>query len=576
MRAMQLSHLVYHLLVYYIWWVPAIRFKNSDIGLATYISRPDLKPAVPECTTYRKSLVSPGSWFHAPFDALNTPDTHSYLPGQFGPHIFDNHGELIWSGALLFNRSNVYDFRKIRYRGSDALSLIAGDVGPTATATGVGFILNSSYEIVKTIYARDGEQLVHIDMHEFNVIDDGNSALVIIAKKSLTGESTLPDNTNATVRNNGFQEIETETNRIIFQWWAYDHVPASDSPYAPAEDVYHINSVKKTPRGHYLVSMRHQSTVFLISSDDGSIIWQLGGPHSSFLHTDGFNFSSQHDAQVYSQNETHTVISLLDNASDGVLITAECSSALLISLATAEAPMIATVIQKLDRPDGLLTDRRGNIQLLENENLLVSWSESGYTSEFSPNGILVQQVRSPYERFAEYRQYKFNWKASLHVSEPIAFSTHVYGATKDTATTVLYASWNGATEVKSWNFYSSESSERVQRPSLIAKVAKRGFETVAMITGQHSFIFVEAVSKDGTSLRNSTIQISQLPPSYVYEQQDHAYPAENRTVLNQLGMSTVERTMRYWVIGMSMAIFATLATYIVIRLWKCCIRKISA
>lgn len=319
--------------------------------------------------------------------------------------------------------------------------------------------------------------------------------------------------------------------------------------------------------------MRHQSTIFLLSSDDGSIIWQLGGPRSSFIHTNDFNFSSQHDAQVYSQNETHTVISLLDNASDGVLVTADCSSALLVSLATATAPMIATVIKKWDRPDGLHTSRRGNIQFLENENILVSWSDSGYTSEFSSNGILVQQVRSPYERFAEYRQYKFSWKASLHVSEPIAFASHIYGATKDTATTVLYVSWNGATEVESWNFYSSESSEQVQRPSLIAKTARKGFETVAMVPGQHSFTFVEAVSKDGTSLQNSTIQISQLPPSYVYEQQDHPNPADNKTLLDQLRISAAELPMRYWMFPLSIAVFAALATYIAIQLWKCCIRK---
>lgn len=139
---------------------------------------------------------------------------------------------------MLFNRSNVYDFRKIRYRGFDAMSLIAGDVGPVsvATASGVGIILNSAYEIVKTVYASDGGKQVHIDMHEFNVIDDGNSAIVLIAKKSLPGESTLPENANATVRNNGFQEIEIETNRVIFEWWAFDFVPASDTHSAQPED----------------------------------------------------------------------------------------------------------------------------------------------------------------------------------------------------------------------------------------------------------------------------------------------------------------------------------------------------
>jgi hypothetical protein len=145
---------------------------------------------------------------------------------------------LIWSGALLFNRSNVFDFRKTRYRGSDALSLIVGDASPVSIAmtSGVGIILNSSYEIVKTVFAINGQEHMHIDMHEFNLIDDGKTALVITVRSAFPGESALEENANATVRDNGFQEIETETNKLIFEWWAFDYVPASDTHSIPPED----------------------------------------------------------------------------------------------------------------------------------------------------------------------------------------------------------------------------------------------------------------------------------------------------------------------------------------------------
>jgi hypothetical protein len=259
---------------------------------------------------------------------------------------------------------------------------------------------------------------------------------------------------------------------------------------------------------------------------------------------------------------------MLDNASDGVVVTADCSSALLVSLSAATTPMVATILRKWNRPDGLHTSRRGNVQFLENTNILVSWADFGFTSEFSLNGTLVQQIRSPYERFSEYRQYKFDWMAALHVSEPIALVSHVYGAVEDIATTVLYVSWNGATEVDSWNFYSSASSEQVQHPSLIATVSKKGFETVAMVPGNYLFAFVEAVAKDGTRLQNSTITISKLPPSYVYKQQGTAQSTANKTKLNGLGFIATEPPVQYWILVFSVAVLCALVVYITIRLWR--------
>src|ERR1700744_3370003 len=77
----------------------------------------------------------------------------------------------------------------------------------------------------------------------------------------------------------------------------------------------HINSVDKNSEGDYLLSTRYTNAIYKVSGKDGSIVWQLGGDHNSFV-MDGFNFSKQHDARFIEQNATTTIISFLDNASD--------------------------------------------------------------------------------------------------------------------------------------------------------------------------------------------------------------------------------------------------------------------
>ena len=305
-------------------------------------------------------------------------------------------------------------------------------------------------------------------------------------------------------------------------------------------DYSHINSVDKTLQGDYLVSARHTSTIYLVSGKDSSIIWQLGGRHSSFIHTDNFTFSSQHYARVYSQNTTHIVVSLLNNASDQRLITANCSSALLILLSTATSPMTATILRQWDRPDGQLTDSRGNVQFLPNSNVVVGWGGSGYMTEFTFDGTLVQEAHSPLQRFSEYRQYKFEWTAAEHITEPIALASHIYRTPADTWTTILYVSWNGATEVAAWNFYSSTKAEMAEYPLLIASTQKQGFETGAVVSGYYPFIFVEAVARDGRSLQNSTIEITNLPPLDIYDQQQMLRPAVRPKAPNHTGLISVD------------------------------------
>ena len=234
----------------------------------------------------------------------------------------------------------------------------------------------------------------------------------------------------------------------------------------------------------------------------------------------GFNFSWQHDARFRSENSTTTIISFFDNAATGDTIrgqaTASWSSALVVALETTSTPMTARVLQRIDRPDHQHSIARGNVQMLPNDNVFVGWSTNGYVSEFTNDGVLALEARFLANGINTYRTYKFNFTGTP--SSPPDVKSYAYGTTPNTATTVHYVSWNGATEVKSWNLYGSSSPNVSSgaRFSLLGNVEKTGFETMLMTDGYAAYVYAEALGADGTKLgRPSSIQASEIPSAWI-------------------------------------------------------------
>lgn len=174
--------------------------------------------------------------------------------------------------------------------------------------------------------------------------------------------------------------------------------------------------------------------------------------------------------------------------------------------------MIAKLIMRWTRPDGQLSPLRGNVQVLPDSNVFVGWSgEDGYMTEHSPDGEVVMEARFSSNRSSTYRAYKFlDFKATP--AQPPSLKAFAYSAAASTAVTVLYVSWNGATTVSRWTFYASStaSSTGFER---IGSADKSGFETVFVWPDRLGFVFAEAISADGESLRNSSIVTPELSHS---------------------------------------------------------------
>ncbi|KAJ5082014.1 hypothetical protein N7532_011057 [Penicillium argentinense] len=486
---------------------------NDD--LTSFITRPELKAPKFIVNASQSDQISPGFWFVTPYKN-STPDyqTSRWEPCQVGPHIFDNSGELVWSGACMFENRNAFDFKTVDIGGETHLSLVLG-YREKPYMKGKGVILNQNYEITNELSTSD--DFDDFNFHEFTVSGQELSALHL--RESMIFHNYTDD---AGIRkelwsvHGGFREIDIQSGDTIFRWDSVGKVKHDESSKhwerrnktTLVWDFMHINAVDKNKEGDYLVSVRHTDTIYKVSGKDGSIIWRLGGRYSDFISD--FRFSRQHHTRWLSTNETHATISFLDNASDLEFQIANVSSGFIVSLHTAASPMTATLIERYDRPDESLTRLRGSVQILPNDNVLVSWSKQGYMSEFTRRGRSIMDASFASKRFNTYRAFKSNFTG--FPSEQPVLKAFTYGVGASSAVTIAFVSWNGATEVRSWNFYDGSTQASIEAP--VGNIKKDGFETLFTFNGLLENVWAEALDADGRSLGKTSVENTAIPATF--------------------------------------------------------------
>lgn len=384
-----------------------------------------------------------------------------------------------------------------------------------------GVILNNAYETHATVNLLGN--LSQSNMHDFTVADDGATALTLMNDR---GPSTLSQsrligfNGTCNAGWEGFKEIRVADGSVLFSWRARDWLGLDESQFIPKPlidrctnswDILHLNSIDKFPDGDYLLSSRHMNALYKISHVDGHIVWRLGGAKSDFPLSGPLVFSRQHHARVYAQNATHTLISVFDNAAGSGPPAAEnhtntLSRGLLIALHTSSSssssPRTAELLAHYDHPKALLTNSRGSISFLPNGNVFMGWTYASRQSEHDANGTVLMEAKFRLATAHSYRNYKFPWVGrprappdvySVAVSETSI--TQDANETETSVSTIVYVSWNGATEVSKWAVYRSTRDGR--RREVVAVVAKDGFETAVSFEGYAAYVVVEARDERG-------------------------------------------------------------------------------
>jgi len=444
----------------------------------TFRSRPDLSPPAVEVTKQAHD-TAPGYIFVAP----EKGDT-----GQGGSLIIDNKGQVVWFRPLrhpIKASSRVMNFEVQSYRGRPVLTW-----GETP---GEYVIFDDSYHEIARFTAANG---FNGDHHEF-LISPQDTALISIYDMVPQDLSSFDGPKNGAAVQGIVQELNIQTGEVLFEWHSLDHVGLDETYVTPAEDHYtgidyfHLNSIDVDHDNNLLLSARETSTVYKIERKSGEIIWRLGGKKSDFEMGPGATFAFQHDARRLPDG----TISIFDNGSlifeNGTPEAVEESRAIVLDL--DEERMRASLVSQYTHPEKQYADAAGNTQVLENGNVFVGWGRALAISEFSEDGKLLFDLRLPPQN-RSYRAFRFEW-SGMPSDRPSALAERT-----SEEEVRLYTSWNGATEVESWEVLAGGHPAKLEA---LGSIPRDGFETAMVVRSTEPYVAVRAKDRSGRVLGTS-------------------------------------------------------------------------
>lgn len=469
----------------------------------SFVSAPDLHPMKIKVNAYKPGTSS-GLIFLAPY-GFSTDAIY----GQPGSLIVDNEGNPLWFRPLDSPNLMNTDFRVQELFGEPVLTFWQGSLAtPPAYTNAPGgssepgscyFILDNTYRLIKKVSARKGYTP---DIHEF-LLTPQNTALFLSTKAVPMDLTPYGGPQDGYVQDFAIQEIDLQTDELLFFWNALQHIPLSDS-YEPASnavlsdniwDAYHLNSIGLTDRkAGIIVSSRSTWTIYKINKPRGNIIWRLGGKQSDFAIDSDATFSWQHDARFLPNN----IISLFDDNSSSSTPSNPPSHGLMVQLDFQHKT--ASLYRSYFHDPNVTSASQGNLQSLPNGNKFIGWGQSPYISEFEEAGNtesdpalnLLYDAEIPSTNYT-YRAYRHDWKGYPHYPPSIA-AHRKHGNTK------VYASWNGSTETKYWQILAGHSLKKF---SIVKTVPRCGFETIVRTKHKGPYFKVRALNAEGEAIGTS-------------------------------------------------------------------------
>jgi hypothetical protein len=447
--------------------------KPGEVG--SYRTRPDLHPPRLTVTT-RSPNVAPGYLLVTPYAG----------PGQGGPAIFDNSGNLVWFHPMP-RGTQATNFQVQRYRGHKVLTWWQGYIPPQGFGEGEDVIADHSYRQIAVVHAGNGYTS---DLHDFQLGPNG-TAFPTVFNPVRCDLHAAHGPANAAVTDGVYQEIDVKTGLVRREWHSLDHVALTASHPKPTGasllwpyDYFHINSIDVDPGGQLLISSRSTWGVYDVDATTGQVRRQLGGKHSDVKLGPGTTVAYQHDARELPGG----LISIFDNGADPIVHPQ--SRGVVVKLNPRNSTV--NLVRQYVHPRPLSAGSQGNFQELPNGDAFVGWGPQPYFSEFSPGGQLLFDARLPAPD-SSYRGYRFQWSGTPATRPVIA------AARAGTAVSV-FASWNGATRVVRWRVLAGPSPLRLRR---LATAPRTGFESAIAVQTSAPWVAVQALDSSGRVLGSS-------------------------------------------------------------------------
>lgn len=442
-------------------------------------SRPDLSPP-PIKVLVPARRTAPGLLM------LTAARTDRY---QNGPMIVDDAGQLVWFHPA---RQGSTTLAVQRYDGRPVLSWWQGRIVlPGGYGIGECVIVGSDYRPLARVRAGNG---LHADLHEF-VITPRGTALITVYHPVRRDLSAVGGPRDGTLLDSLFQEVDIKSGKVLMQWSAAAHVALeeshqplpqqTDAPY----DFFHINSIAEDGDGNLLVSGRHTWALYKVGRSSGAVIWRLGGKRSDFAIERAARFEFQHDARPHPGG----VITLFDNGAGEYPVEHHSRGLKLgVDFASRRVRLLEQYL-----PDPLVSaSSQGSVQLLDNGNVFVGWGSQPYCSEYGPYGDLrfdAQMLGGS----NSYRAFRSAWVGVPATAPKLAVRV------LRTRRFVLYASWNGATEVSRWEVIGGERRAALKRS--LGSFRRTGFETAMPVNTGLSYLAVRARDAHGRVLARSHV-----------------------------------------------------------------------
>lgn len=461
-------------------------------GAFSFVSAPRLHPPKLKTTMRTKtSQLAPGFFLVANFKNVgqNVP-----MVGQAGPLMLDHNLQPVWFQPIGVNALAANLRTQTLSDGQPGLSWWEGKITKTGQPeTGKVVVVDQHYHKVGSVTGKRGWI---ISLHDAVVI--GDKILVTAYEVEKKNLSKFHGARNGRLLDCAVQTYDLKTGALVSSWDAADHIPLKQSQQRPPNkasepwDAYHLNSIFPVNGGsQLLVSMRNTSAGYLIDATTGHIIWTLGGKNSSFRIPKRAQFHWQHDIQIHSGN----LVSVFDDACCGMTPSGDFLKPpggyrparglfLRLNMANHTASMVA----QYKRRNKFTVAFLGNTDLQPNGNVVIGWGTQPFFSEFSRSGRLLLDAKWPLPD-QSYRAYVAPWVGEPTTKPSIAVRKGI-----------VYASWNGATEVVRWRVLAGNSASSLKP---VATKTRSGFETTFKPRHSAKAYEVEALDAQGKVLGTS-------------------------------------------------------------------------
>jgi hypothetical protein len=406
-------------------------------------------------------------------------------PGRYGPLIYTPQGRLVWFHQLSGDIS-AENLRAQNYKGRQVLTFWRGKVLSLGFGQGEGVVMNDRYQTVARIPGGNG---LRADLHDFQIAPR-DIAYITAYNPILCDLSSVQGAAGGTIIDTAIQEIDMKTGLVRWEWHSLDHVGVAESqtsaPKTSPWDWFHLNSIDPEPDRSIFVSGRSTWAGYQLQAGTGKILWRLGGTKSSFKLGPGTQVAWQHDGRILPNGE----VTFLDNGANPPVHHQSRAVRIALDFKTHEARLRSAYTH----PSPLLAVSQGNVQTLPDGSAVVEYGAVPEISEHAKNGSLLFDAHLPLV-MDSYRGFRFPWRA-----RPLSPPTVVANLSNTNEETIVYTSWNGATEVASWRVLAGERPQTLEPRTTIPA---SDFESSTMLPKKYAYVAAQALDSAGHVLDTS-------------------------------------------------------------------------